>query len=185
MATRPAPAISPDTEFFWRGLREHKLLIQRCTGCTALRHPPRPMCPGCRSVDWTVAESSGRGTVYSYVMPHQPRFPFFDYPYIVVLVELAEGVRLVSNLGDIDPADVVVGMPVEVYYQTFENDLVLHQFRPGPRSRENLDDRDQYSEMVRRGRRGRADSARDPGHRNSYRRRRDRIAGLHAGASRP
>ena len=133
MATRLAPTISPDTEFFWNGLRDHKLLIQRCNGCQTLRHPPRPMCPKCRSLDWTGIEASGRGTVYSYVMPHEPRFPFFDYPYIVALVQLAEGVRLVSNLTDIDPADVVVGMPVEAYYQAFDGpdkDVVLHQFRP-------------------------------------------------------
>jgi uncharacterized protein len=130
MAPRLAPAIGPDTEFFWNGLREGKLLIQRCGGCGALRHPPRPMCPKCRSLDWETVESSGRGTVYSYVMPHEPRFPFFDYPYIVVLVDLGEGVRLVSNLFDIDPADVAVGMPVEVYYETFDGGLVLHQFRP-------------------------------------------------------
>ena len=130
MATRLAPAIGPDNEFFWDGLRKQKLLIQRCKGCGRLRNPPRPMCPNCRSLEWDTIESSGRGTVYSYVMPHQPRFPFFDYPYVVVLVELAEGVRLVSNLCDIEPADVTVGMPVEVCYQTFDNDLVLHQFRP-------------------------------------------------------
>ena len=130
MASRLAPAIGPDTEFFWNGLRERKLLIQRCGGCGALRHPPRPMCPKCRSLDWDAIESSGRGTVYSYVMPHEPRFPFFDYPYIVVLVDLDEGVRLVSNLVDINPADVAVGMPVEVYYETFDGGLVLHQFRP-------------------------------------------------------
>jgi uncharacterized protein len=135
MAPRLAPATSPDTEFFWNGLREHKLLIQRCIGCGALRNPPRPMCPNCRSLVWDTIESSGRGTVYSYVMPHQPRFPYFDYPYIVVLVELAEGVRLVSNLSGIEPADVTVGMAVQVYYQTFDGDsesgdLVLHQFRP-------------------------------------------------------
>jgi uncharacterized protein len=135
MAARLAPTISPDTEFFWNGLREHKLLIQRCTRCGSLRNPPRPMCPKCRSLDWDTVESSGRGTVYSYVMPHQPRFPFFDYPYIVVLVALDEGVRLVSNLCDIEPGDVTVGMPVEVCYQTFDGnsesgDLVLHQFRP-------------------------------------------------------
>jgi len=93
------------------------------------------MCPKCRSLAWNTVESSGRGTVYSYVMPHEPRFPFFDYPYIVALVELAEGVRLVSNLCGIHPADVTVGMPVEVCYQTFDGDvesgdLVLHQFRP-------------------------------------------------------
>jgi uncharacterized OB-fold protein len=88
------------------------------------------MCPNCRSLEWDTIESSGRGTVYSYVMPHEPKVPFFGYPYVVALVELAEGVRLVSNLCDIDPADVTVGMPVEVCYQTFDNDLVLHQFRP-------------------------------------------------------
>ncbi|WP_102419840.1 Zn-ribbon domain-containing OB-fold protein [Mycobacterium sp. 4858] len=130
MTTRLAPAITKDTEFFWNGLRDNKLLIQRCGGCGRLRHPPRPMCPHCRSLDWDTVESSGRGTVYSYVMPHEPKFPFFEYPYVVALVELEEGVRLVSNLTGIDPADVRTGMPVEVYYQGFDNDLVLHQFRP-------------------------------------------------------
>jgi hypothetical protein len=66
-------------------------------------------------------------------MPHQPQFPFFDYPYIVALIELDEGVRIVSNLTDIDPADVQVGMPVEVYFREFDGsdgqDTVLHQFR--------------------------------------------------------
>jgi uncharacterized protein len=130
MAARLAPAITPDTQFFWNGLRDNKLLIQRCGGCGQLRHPPRPMCPQCRSLDWEAVESSGRGTVYSYVLPHEPKFPFFDYPYVVVLVELEEGVRLVSNLTDIDPADVMTGMPVRVHYRTFDHDLVLHQFRP-------------------------------------------------------
>jgi uncharacterized OB-fold protein len=88
------------------------------------------MCPQCRSLDWEAIESSGRGTLYSYVMPQQPRFPFFDYPYIVALIELDEGVRIVSNLTDIDPIDVQVGMPVEVYYREFDGELVLHQFRP-------------------------------------------------------
>jgi uncharacterized OB-fold protein len=134
MATRLAPTVSPDTEFFWNGLRDHKLLIQRCTGCQALRQPPRPMCPMCNSLDWDTVESSGRGTVYSYVMPQHPPMPLMEYPYIVALVELDEGVRLVSNLCEIAPADVEVGMPVEVYFQTFDSvdgkDLVLHQFRP-------------------------------------------------------
>jgi uncharacterized OB-fold protein len=130
MATRLAPSISPDTAFFWDGLKEHKLLIQRCTGCGALRNPPRPMCPNCTSLEWDTVASSGRGTVYSFVMPQHPRYPFLEYPYIVALVALEEGVRLVSNLRDVAPDDVSVGMPVEVFYETFDNDLVLHQFRP-------------------------------------------------------
>jgi uncharacterized protein len=130
MTTRLAPAISPDNEFFWNGLRENKLLIQRCNGCGTLRHPPQPMCRECRSLDWATVEASGRGTVYSFVMPHQPRFPFFEYPYIVALIELAEGVRIVSNLIGIDPGDVTAGMEVEVHFQNFDDGLVLHQFRP-------------------------------------------------------
>lgn len=134
MATRLAPTIGPDSEFFWNGLRENTLLIQRCTGCQALRHPARPMCPRCNSLDWDTVESTGRGTVYSYVMPQHPAMPLMEYPYIVALVELDEGVRLVSNLCDIAPVDVEVGMPVEVFYQTFDTldgkTLVLHQFRP-------------------------------------------------------
>lgn len=134
MATRLTPTISPDNEFFWNGVRDHKLLIQRCSGCRSLRHPARPMCPECTSLEWDTVESTGRGTVYSYVMPQHPPMPLMEYPYIVVLVELDEGVRLVSNLCEITPDDVEVGMPVEVFYQTFDtldnDELVLHQFRP-------------------------------------------------------
>lgn len=130
MSKRLAPSISPDTAFFWNGLRDQKLLVQRCTGCGALRHPPRPMCPKCNSLAWDTLESSGRGSVHSWVMPQHPRFPFLEYPYIVVLVELAEGIRLVSNLREVAPGEVRVGMPVQVFYEAFDDDLVLHQFRP-------------------------------------------------------
>ena len=134
MATRLAPTVSPDTDFFWNGVRDHKLLIQRCAGCQALRQPSRPMCPACNSLGWDTIESTGRGAVYSYVMPQHPPMPLMEYPYIVALIELDEGVRLVSNLCEIAPADVEVGMPVEVFYETFDTvdgrDLVLHQFRP-------------------------------------------------------
>lgn len=134
MATRLAPTLSPDTEFFWNGLRDHKLLIQRCKDCRALRAPARPMCPNCTSLHWDTVESSGRGTVYSYVMPQHPPMPLMEYPYIVALIELDEGVRLVSNLCEIATESVEVGMPVEVFYATFDTlddkDVVLHQFRP-------------------------------------------------------
>ena len=130
MATRLAPSTSPDTEFFWTGLRDHELLIQRCGACGTLRNPPRPMCPHCQSLDWDTLKSSGRGTVYSYVMPQYPPMPFMEYPYIVVLVALEEGIRLVSNLVGIAPDEVEVGMPVEVRFDTFDGDLVLHQFQP-------------------------------------------------------
>jgi len=130
MASRIPPARSRDTDFFWDGLREHRLLIQRCAGCGALRHPPRPMCPHCTSLEWDTVEASGRGTVYSYVIPRHPPFPFMDDPYVVVLVALEEGVRIVSNLRGVAPEQVEAGLPVTVFFETFDDGLVLHQFRP-------------------------------------------------------
>ncbi|BBZ25653.1 Zn-ribbon domain-containing OB-fold protein [Mycolicibacter hiberniae] len=135
MAHRLAPSISPDTEFFWQGLKDHELRIQQCTDCKALRVPPRPMCGKCQSLHWDYVVSTGRGTVYSFVMPQYPPLPFLKYPYVVALIELDEGVRIVSNLCDIEPGDITVGMPVQVFYETFEalpsgDELVLHQFRP-------------------------------------------------------
>jgi uncharacterized OB-fold protein len=102
MSARLAPSISRDTEFFWAGLKEHKLLIQRCTDCQTLRVPPRPMCAECQSLNWEAIESTGRGTVYSYVMPKYPPLPFFEYPYVVALVELDEGVRIICTLLGVD-----------------------------------------------------------------------------------
>ena len=131
MANRLAPTINRDNEFFYDGLRVHKLLIQRCADCKTLRMPPRPMCANCQSLNWDTIESVGRGTVYSYVMPQDPPLPFVDYPYIGGRVELAEGIRIVSNLREVDANDVRTGMPVEVFYETFnDGELVLHQFRP-------------------------------------------------------
>ncbi|KHO21200.1 Zn-ribbon domain-containing OB-fold protein [Mycolicibacterium setense] len=135
MAHRLAPSISPDTEFFWSGLEDGELRIQRCTDCKALRVPPRPMCGQCQSLNWDYVVSAGRGTVYSFVMPQYPPLPFLQYPYVVALIDLDEGVRIVSNLCDIEPKDIEPGLAVEVFYETFEalpsgDELVLHQFRP-------------------------------------------------------
>ena len=130
MSTPLAPSMSPDTQFFWDGLREHRLLIQRCTSCGTLRHPPRPMCPACNELGWDTVEASGRGTVHSLVMPQHPQFPFLDYPYAVALVELEEGTRLVSNIVGAGPDEVDVGLPVQVEVTRFDEELTLPQFRP-------------------------------------------------------
>jgi uncharacterized OB-fold protein len=127
---RMAPAISPDTQFFWDGLKEHKLLIQHCTDCGTTRHPPRPMCPHCQSLHWDSVELKGTGVIYSFVLPKYPELPWFEYPYVVALIELDEGTRIVSNISDLAEGDVEIGQRVTVEYQEFEPDgLVLPQFR--------------------------------------------------------
>lgn len=132
--SRLAPTVSPDTAVFWDGVAAGRLLIQRCASCGELRHPPRPMCPRCRSLEWDTLESSGRGTIHSVVVPRHPRYPGFDDPHIVVLVELDEGIRLVSNLVDVDPDDVpeqsAIGRRVAVTFRTFDGGVTLPLFRP-------------------------------------------------------
>jgi uncharacterized OB-fold protein len=122
--------MTEDTQFFWDGVKAHRLLIQRCGGCGTLRHPPRPMCPHCHSLEWDSIEASGRGTVYSFVIPRHPPLPWFPEPYVVALVELEEGTRLVTNLVGVDPKDVSIGMPVRVRFEAFDDGLVLPLFAP-------------------------------------------------------
>ena len=130
-AKRPLPGISDDTRFFWDGARAGKLLIQRCKGCGLLRHPPGPVCPGCHSFEWDTVEASGRGTVYSFVVMHYPEVPPFDHPNPIVLVELEEGTRLISQIVGIQPGEVRIGQAVQVEFNSFnDGELVLPQFRP-------------------------------------------------------
>jgi uncharacterized OB-fold protein/acyl dehydratase len=127
---RPRPAVSDDTRFFWEGVERGELLIQRCAACGALRHPPRPMCPRCRSLEWDTVRASGRGRVHSYAVPHHPRLPAFPERYVVALVDLDEGTRLVTNLVEIAPEDVRIGMAVELRITRVDDELTLPLFQP-------------------------------------------------------
>lgn len=135
---KPRPPINRDNEFFFDGTRQHKLLIQRCSECGTLRHPPGPMCPQCHSLQWDTVESSGRGTVYSFVVNHYPQVPAFEYPLVVALIELEEGTRLVSNVVGVAPADVEVGMAVTLQWEDAGAGLVLPQFAPAEIARRAL-----------------------------------------------
>lgn len=126
--TRPAPGINRDNAFFWEGLQQGKLLIQQCSSCQTLRHPPGPMCPKCHSLDWNTQTSSGKGFIYSYVNLHHPQIPPFDSPNPIALVELEEGTRIIGGLVGIKPGDVSIGQPVNVHI-TEEDSLTLALFK--------------------------------------------------------
>jgi uncharacterized OB-fold protein/acyl dehydratase len=130
VARRPRPAITHDNSFFFEGARQGKLLVQRCSSCGRLRHPPRPACTNCQSFDWKPAEASGRGVVYSYVVVHHPQVPGFEYPLPIAVVELTEGTRLVADLVDVDPDDVKIGMEVQCAFVKVDDELTLPMFRP-------------------------------------------------------
>ncbi len=90
-------AVKRDDDFFWEGVDEGKLLVQSCSDCGKLRHPPRPMCPHCQSVASESVQLSGKGTVYSWLISKHPTQPDAE-PRTVVLLDTDEGTRLVGNM---------------------------------------------------------------------------------------
>jgi uncharacterized OB-fold protein len=121
------PAVTADTAFFWEGAQQHRLLIQRCTACRKLRHPPGPACPDCHSLDWESSEVSGRGRLHSYTIVHHPPPPGFTEPAVGIVVELEEGVRLISNLEGTTP--LRIGEPLEVTFLDQTEGWTVPQFR--------------------------------------------------------
>jgi uncharacterized OB-fold protein len=112
------PDVGHDDKYFWDGVAERTLLLRKCANCSRLQQPPSPMCPACGATEWVTQPASGHASV-------QPD----EAHRIVALVDLDEGVRLVTNLEGIDPADVRNGMPVELNFTELDG-LMLPQFRP-------------------------------------------------------
>ena len=126
---RPRPVINRDNAGFWEGVSGHRLLIQRCDVCKTLRFPWLPGCNACGCLEWDTVEAGGEGTVYSYVVMHHPPFPAFDPPYAVGLIELAEGVRMISNVVGVPHDRVRIGMPVRLEFGRADEELELPVFR--------------------------------------------------------
>jgi uncharacterized OB-fold protein len=127
---RPAPIVTDDSAVFWDAADDGRLVAQRCADCGRLRHPPRPMCPQCRSLAYEVVGLSGAGTVYSYAVLHHPQNPAFEYPVLGALVDLDEGIRLVSNVVDVAKEDIRIGMRVEVCFVETAGAHRIPVFRP-------------------------------------------------------
>jgi uncharacterized protein len=104
----PAPAADGDSQFYWDGLRARRLLVQRCNHCGRHRFPPMPGCPTCAWPTSDVVEVEPRATIYSWIVVHRALTPAFqdEVPYVVAVVELAEGCRLLARLDHQEPIEV-------------------------------------------------------------------------------
>ncbi len=127
----PAPAPDAESEPFFEALGERRLVIQRCAACGALSHPPRAMCRACGATDFEWQEMSGKGEVHSYVVTHQAVHPaLVGYtPLATVEVRLAEGPHVTSNLLDVPPEAVEIGLAVFVAFEDVGDGVVLPLFR--------------------------------------------------------
>lgn len=130
---RVPPKVDASNEHYWRGGADGVLRLLRCQACRLWLHPPAPVCRACLSRDLAVEGVSGRGVVHSFTRNHQPWNPTMSHPYVIALIQLDEGPRLLTNLVDCDPGLARTGLPVEVCFEVIgEGDREVHlpQFRP-------------------------------------------------------
>lgn len=120
--TRPLPLTGRDNAYFWEGVADGCVLIQKCTACASLRHPPSPMCPSCQSLEWTTVEAAGTALLHSYTICHHPLPPWESGPYAVVLIDLdiadsSDKPRLVCGTRGIAPEELEIGMRLRLVYE--------------------------------------------------------------------
>jgi hypothetical protein len=129
----PLPVPTPETRPFWEAARRHELCLQRCRACRRYVFFPRAACPHCLGADLEWRRVSGRGTLHTFTVVHrgQRGFPLGP-PYVIAIVELAEGPRLMTNLVGVepDPTKIRIGMPVEVVFEDVSPEVALPRFRP-------------------------------------------------------
>jgi uncharacterized OB-fold protein len=128
-ASKPRPRPAPESLPFWEAARAHRLLLPRCNACSRHWFPPARRCPHCLSSDFVWAEASGHGRIYSFVVFHRVYHPAFesDVPYVVAIVELDEGPRLLTNIVGTPAKEVRCDMRVRVIFEDF-NDYTLPKF---------------------------------------------------------
>ncbi len=128
----PPPLADATTLPWWQAAAEHRLVVQRCTGCEHTRLPPAPICSecGCADSDWK--EVSGRGEVYTYTLVHRPIAGGQDLPFVIAVIALEDsgGLRIISNLVEANLDAVEIGLPVELVWEDMSADLAIPRFRP-------------------------------------------------------
>ncbi len=129
--TLPLPELDGLHGEFFAHCKNHALHFQRCDDCQTFRHVPREMCAECGSWNWSWQPSSGRGKVFTWTVVARPMHPAFvdACPYAPVVVEMEEGVRLLSEVVNVAPADLEIDMAVEVQFDDVTSDVTLPKFK--------------------------------------------------------
>ena len=127
----PLPRPDKDSEAYWDAARRHELVLQQCLECNRFRFYPRSVCPNCLSEKFEWRRVRGRGVIYSFTIVHRPPTPAFrdQVPYVLALIELEEGVRMMSNVVECEPTSVRIGMTVEVTFHDITSEMTLPKFK--------------------------------------------------------
>lgn len=130
--SKPLPRLDEENRPWWEALKRHELYVQGCRECGALRYYPRAQCPECLSPRTRWLRCSGKGSIYTFTVTNQNQAAGFreSLPYVMAYVELAEGLKLLTNIVDCRPEEVRIGMPVEVVFDDVTPEVTLVKFRP-------------------------------------------------------
>ncbi|MCL5985476.1 MAG: Zn-ribbon domain-containing OB-fold protein [Actinobacteria bacterium] len=129
---KPLPEITPETKKFWEAAKNHQLVLQRCKSCGEIIYFPRIICYRCLSEDLEWVESIGNGTVYSFTIIMQPAYKSFEseVPYVYAIIDLDDGARMISNIVNIEPTKVKIGMRVKVIFDDVSPEISIPKFEP-------------------------------------------------------
>ena len=129
---KPTPRPAPESVPYWEAAKQHRLEIPHCDSCDGWWFPPSRTCPHCLSANVGFKRASGRGKVFSFVMYDRVYHPSFveEVPYVVALVELEEGPRMISNIVGVPPEDVRCDMPVTVVFDDVSEGVTVPKFKP-------------------------------------------------------
>ncbi len=125
----PLPRPTTISQPYWDACRDERLTVQKCSDCGSYVFIPQPCCGECQSEKLEWVDSAGRGTLYSFSTVYRPQQPVFETPYTVVVVELDEGYHMLSNLIGVEPEDVEIGTPLEVFFEKKSDEITLPYFR--------------------------------------------------------
>lgn len=128
-AAKFAPIENPDTEPYWQSIRDGRLSIQRCVECGTHRHPPSPVCHSCQSFEREWVVSPGRGRVWSFAIVREPLEGWSgELPNVIAIVELEEGVKIVSSIGGPEAEEIKIGTEVEIEFRSSPSGTTLPYF---------------------------------------------------------
>ena len=129
---KPLPVVNDDNRPYWEYCKKHELRMQKCLGCGHVRFPPGIICPACHSLEAEWTKLSGKGIVYSYVIYRAAYHPAFQdqIPYVVAILQLAEGPRMESNIIGCKIEEVKINMPVEVCFEDVAENVSVPKFKP-------------------------------------------------------
>ena len=128
---KPLPTVTQDSEPYWRAARHGRLVLRHCRVCNNLMFYPRVVCTCCLSDDLDWQDASGRGTIYSVTACHRAPNQAFraEIPYVIALIDLEEGPRMMSNVTDCAPDEAAIGAKVEVWFDVATDEIAIPKFR--------------------------------------------------------